>query len=74
MRIMPIFIRETTAPAARKADVSTSNEPIFSRKSARATRKVKEVHVTTREDNNEAMKFYEKHGFNKAGILFKSSP
>jgi len=38
------------------------------------TREVKEAHVTTREDNHEAMKFYEKHGFNKAGILFESSP
>jgi len=37
-------------------------------------RKVKEVHVTTREDNHEAMKFYEKHRFNKAGILFEFAP
>jgi hypothetical protein len=38
------------------------------------TREVKEVHVTTREDNYEAMKFYEKYGFNKAGVLFEMNP
>lgn len=38
------------------------------------TRKVKEVHVTTREDNQEAIKFYEKHGFKKGGILFEFNP
>ena len=37
-------------------------------------RDVKEVHVTTREDNYEAMKFYEKYGFNKAGVLFEMNP
>lgn len=38
------------------------------------TRKVKEVHVTTREDNYAAMRFYEKHRFNKAGTLFEFNP
>jgi len=37
-------------------------------------KKVKEVHVTTREDNYEAMRFYEKHGFSRAGVLFEFNP
>ncbi len=34
-------------------------------------RKVKEVHVSTRENNKNAMEFYEKHGFCRAGPLFE---
>lgn len=37
-------------------------------------RKVIEVHVTTRENNEEAFKFYEKHGFKKVGVLFEKNP
>jgi len=38
------------------------------------TKEVKEVHVTTREENHRAMKFYEKHGFDRAGVLFEMNP
>lgn len=38
------------------------------------TREVKEVHVTTLEDNKKAMTFYEKHGFNRTGVLFEFNP
>jgi ribosomal protein S18 acetylase RimI-like enzyme len=38
------------------------------------TREVKEVHVTTRENNYGAMKFYEKYGFSRAGVLFELNP
>ncbi len=37
-------------------------------------RKVREIHVTTREDNNTAIRFYEKLGFKKEGILFETNP
>ena len=37
-------------------------------------RDVKGVHVTTRENNQEVMIFYQKHGFSKAGMLFELSP
>lgn len=37
-------------------------------------KKVKEVHVAMREDNHEAMRFYEKHGFSRAGMLFEFNP
>ena len=32
-----------------------------------------EVHVDTEEDNADAIKFYEKHGFKKVGIMFEKS-
>jgi ribosomal protein S18 acetylase RimI-like enzyme len=37
-------------------------------------RQVKEVHVTTREDNKKAIQFYEKLGFERAGVLFEFNP
>ena len=33
-----------------------------------------EVHVDTEENNVRAIKFYQKHGFKKAGIIFESNP
>jgi len=37
-------------------------------------REVIEIHVTTRKDNKAAIKFYEKIGFKKEGILFETNP
>ncbi len=37
-------------------------------------RKVKEIHVTTRKDNKTAIRFYEKNGFKKQGILLETNP
>lgn len=36
-------------------------------------RGVIEVHVDTEEDNVDAIRFYEKHGFKKVGIMFEKS-
>lgn len=37
-------------------------------------RNVIEIHVTTREDNKVAMKFYQKLGFTREGVLFEKNP
>jgi len=37
-------------------------------------RKVIEIHVTTREDNQEAIRFYQEHGFTREGVLFELNP
>ena len=37
-------------------------------------RDVREVHVTTREDNDVAVRLYEQHRFERAGILFEKNP
>jgi ribosomal protein S18 acetylase RimI-like enzyme len=37
-------------------------------------RNVREVHVTTREDNDPAIRLYERHGFQKTGILLEKNP
>lgn len=37
-------------------------------------RNVIEVHVTTRENNDLAIKLYERHGFERAGIVFEKNP
>lgn len=36
-------------------------------------RNAKEVHITTRENNTRAIRLYEKHGFNKVGILLENN-
>jgi len=33
-----------------------------------------EVHVDTEEKNAKAIKFYQKHGFKKAGVIFENNP
>lgn len=37
-------------------------------------RKVLEIHVTTRENNQKAIGFYQKHGFTREGVLFEKNP
>jgi len=37
-------------------------------------RKVIEIHVTTREDNQKAIRFYQEHGFTREGVLFELNP
>jgi len=37
-------------------------------------REVIEIHVTTRENNQPAIRFYEKLGFTKEGVLFEKNP
>jgi ribosomal protein S18 acetylase RimI-like enzyme len=37
-------------------------------------RKVLEIHVTTREKNHKAIRFYQKHGFTREGVLFEKNP
>lgn len=37
-------------------------------------RKIIETHVTTREDNKVAIRFYQKLGFTREGVLFEKNP
>jgi ribosomal protein S18 acetylase RimI-like enzyme len=42
--------------------------------SSAKTRNVREVHITTGEKNLEATRLYQKHGFNRAGIVLEYNP
>jgi ribosomal protein S18 acetylase RimI-like enzyme len=65
--IMNLFIRESYR------DIGIGSQLIKKALENAEKRGVIEVHVDTEEDNVNAIKFYEKHGFRKVGIMLEKS-